>query len=61
MKGVQGGSINDCRLVADEHLLYIIKGVDDHRSGVAEADLEDRLIVLTPPFLADRGMVLAQL
>lgn len=57
VEGIQGGPINDCRLVADKHLPGVFKRADHHGPGIAQADLKDRLAIFPPPFLADSGVV----
>lgn len=51
MERVQFRTVNDSRLASYEHFLAIFEVVDDHGSGVTQSDLEDRVFVLTPPFL----------
>lgn len=61
MKGVELWPIDDGVLVANQHFSAVIEGVDHHGTSIAELDLKDGVIVLTPPFLADSGMVFAKL
>lgn len=61
MERIQFRSINNSILIPQKHALAVVKGVHDHGARVAEFDLEDRVVVLAPPFLAGRGVVLAQL
>jgi hypothetical protein len=44
-------------LVADEHAFAVVERIDNHGAGVAQAYLEDGLMVLPPPFLADGCVV----
>ena len=60
MEGVEGWSVNDCALVADEHAFGIVEGVYNHGAGVAQSDLEDGGPVFAPPGLADGGMVVSE-
>ena len=60
MEGVEGRSIDNSRLVADEHTLCIIEGINDHSSGIAQANLEDRLAVSAPPAFTYGSMVVAE-
>jgi len=46
--------------VADEHTLCIVKGINDHGSGIAQANLEDRLAIPAPPALTYGSMVVAE-
>lgn len=61
MKRVQLRSINDSRLPSHKHLLAVLEVVDDDGSRVAQSDLKHRMLVLAPPFLADCGVVFAEL
>lgn len=45
MKGVQLWPVDQRGLIAHEHLAAIIEGIDHHRAGVAETDLEDGMSV----------------
>ena len=66
MERVERWSINDSGLMSDEHALAVIETVDDKRSCIAKSDLENRMLVLMPPFLytnvrstlLDRGTML---
>lgn len=60
MKSVERRSINDSGLVSDQHPPTVIEGIDHHCARVAEPDLKDGLLVFAPPFLADRGVIVAQ-
>lgn len=46
--------------IGHEHFFAVVEGVHDNGACIAEPDLEDRVPVLTPPFFADGGMVVAQ-
>lgn len=61
MECVEGWTVNHSRLVPNEHSPAVFKRVDNDCSGIAQTDLENGLIVPAPPFLADRGVVIAQL
>ena len=57
MERVQSWSVDNGRLVADKHAFAVIERVDDYSTGVAQSYLEDGLMVLAPPFFADRCVV----
>ena len=61
MKSVEGRSVDNSRLVADEHTLCIVEGINDHGSGIAQANLEDRLAISTPPAFTYGSMVVTEL
>lgn len=61
MKGVEFWSVNDSGLVADEDSSDVFEGVEYYCSGVAETNLEDRVVVLPPPSLADCSVIFAEL
>jgi hypothetical protein len=46
--------------VADEHAFAVVERVDDYGACIAQAYLEDGLMVLPPPFLADGCVVRAE-
>jgi hypothetical protein len=46
--------------VSEEHFLAVVEGVDNDGSRVSELDLEDRVLVLAPPFLTAGCVVLAE-
>jgi len=60
MKCVQLGAIYYGVLIAKEHLLAVVKGVDHHGAGVTQLDLETRVAILAPPLLTSARMVLSQ-
>ncbi len=60
VEGIESRSIDNGRLVSDEHTLCIVEGVDDYCARISESDLEDRLSIFPPPSLADRSMVFAK-
>jgi hypothetical protein len=61
MESVQSWSVDDGGLIAHKHPLSIFKRVDHYGSGVAQANLEDRLTVFAPPSFANCGMIWTQL
>jgi hypothetical protein len=48
-------------LVLHQNVAACLKGVEDHGPGIAQLDLKDREIILPPPFLARRSVILAEL
>ena len=60
MEGVEGRSVDKSRLVADEHTLCIVERINHHGSGIAQANLEDRLAIPAPPAFTYGSMVVAQ-
>lgn len=57
MESVESRTIDDSRLMADQHAFAIFERIDNNGSSVPKLDLKDRTIVLAPPLLANRGMV----
>jgi hypothetical protein len=60
MKGIERWTIDDCRLVSDQHAFRVIEGVDNNCASVSKTDLEDGVPVFAPPGLADGGMIVAK-
>ena len=60
MKCIEGWPVDDGRLVANEHTLGILKGVDDHCTCVAQAYLEDGMVIAAPPALTYGSVVVAE-
>lgn len=61
VEGVQSRTVDDGRLVPDEHLLRVFERVDHDGPGVSQADLEHRLAVLPPPSFTHCGVVGSEL
>ena len=61
MECIESRSVDDGGLMSDKDAPNIVERVEDDRSGVAKADLEDRLTVLLPPSFADCGVIFAEL
>ena len=51
MKGIQRRTVNDGRLIPDEHSFTIVEAVDYNGPSISKFDLEDGLFVFVPPFL----------
>jgi hypothetical protein len=54
-------TVNNSVLVLHQYVAACFKGVEDHGPGIAQLDLKDWEIILPPPFLARRSVILAEL
>lgn len=61
VEGIQLGPIDDGVLMLHQDVAACFEGVEDHGPGIAQLDLKDWKIILPPPFLARRSVILAEL
>ena len=60
MECVQSRSINKSLRVADEHLFAVCERADYDGSSISQSNLEDRVAIPAPPFLANSSVVVTK-